>query len=92
MKSDTSTKVSEEWQRRYQELTPEERLRRGFDLSETARALAEIGFRRRYPQLSDKDFGKEFARWLYGESIATLFSETTGEKPLGFNLKCEGET
>ena len=67
-----------EWHRLFQQLSPEERLGRGFDLSEFARVLAEIGLRRRHPHLSDDEFRREFVRWLYGESVAELIDDQPG--------------
>ena len=42
-------------------MTPAERLRQAFDLSETARQLAIVGLRQRYPDLSDVELVELYA-------------------------------
>jgi hypothetical protein len=79
MKTDTPPKVLEEWNRLYQELSAEERLKRGFALIQTARTMAENSLRKRYPNLSEHEFKKELVRWLYGDKMAALVDEKPTE-------------
>lgn len=76
MKSDTSPEALAEWHRRYLELTPEERLKRGFTLMEAGRAMAEHAVRKRFPEVSEEDFKRELVRWLYGDSAAAMVSRS----------------
>jgi hypothetical protein len=73
MKNDTSPEVLAEWHRRYQELSPEERLKRGFSLMEAGRAMAELAVRKRLPGASEQQFKRELVRWLYGDSGVATF-------------------
>ena len=73
MKNDTSPEVLAEWHRRYQELTPEERLMRGFSLMEAGHAMAELDVRKRFPGVSEQQFKRELIRWLYGDSGVATF-------------------
>lgn len=75
MKSDTPPEVMEEWNRLYQQLSPEERLKRGFALAEMGRAMAELAVRERYPNASEQEFKKELVRWLYGDKMAEMLNE-----------------
>jgi len=74
MKNDTAPEELAEWHRRYQELSPEERLKRGFSLMEAGRAMAEYAVRKRFPGASEEDFKRELIRWLYGDEAAAMVS------------------
>ena len=45
-------------------MTPEQRLRKAFELSEFAKALFRAGLRRRFPDLPEEDFQALFRRRL----------------------------
>jgi len=59
-------------------MTPEERIRRAFELSEMVRSLAEAGLRQRFPQAGDDEIFFRMARLTLGEE---LFRRAYGEQP-----------
>jgi hypothetical protein len=59
-------------------MTPEERIRRAFELSQMVRSLAEAGLRRRYPQAGDREIFLRMARLTLGDD---LFRRAYGEQP-----------
>jgi len=59
-------------------MTPEERIRRAFELSEMVRSLTEAGLRQRFPQAGDHEIFLRMARLTLGEE---LFRRAYGEQP-----------
>jgi len=76
--NDTAPEIA----RRYRELlmskTPEQRLRMGLAMYDTARALAESGIRAQYPDISPRELKKQLFLRFYGND----FSDRQKEKIL----------
>jgi hypothetical protein len=59
-------------------MTPEQRIRRAFELSQMVRSLAEAGMRQRHPQAGDREIFLRMARLTLGDD---LFRRAYGEQP-----------
>lgn len=65
--NDTSEAAAELQARLQTLLTPGDRIRRAFELSDFAREFARASLRRSHPQLTEDQINRELVRQLYGD-------------------------
>lgn len=66
MISDTHTEAAKIQDEIFHRMTPAERVRLCFEMSESMREIARAGLRRRRPDLTEEELSRELIRLMYG--------------------------
>ena len=69
---DTTPEAQKIWDNLWQNLSLQERFKKGLELTDLSHALLLAGFRSRYPDLSEEELKKKIIRQIYHVSIETI--------------------